>query len=159
MDEKNNSEKEIKEAMEMLLEKTGFSGSVEVKKYLAEDRETVECNIQTEESNFLIGQYGVNLQALQHISRVVLRKLLSEKINFLLDVNSYRKEKNSSIERMARDFAEQALSEKRAVIMRPMTPYERRIVHMELCKNTQVKTESIGEGEDRKVVVKPADML
>jgi len=43
--------------------------------------------------------------------------------------------------------------------MRPMSPYERRIVHMELAKNESVKTESIGDGEDRRVVIKPADLI
>ena len=52
-------------------------------------------------------------------------------------------------------LARQAISDKRPVVLRAMSAYERGIVHMELAGNEQVKTESIGEGEERKVVIKP----
>ena len=159
-EEKNNLEEIIKETVQKLVEKMGFLSDVEVKKITQEeDKETIVCNIQTADSNFLIGQYGVNLQSLQHIARLLVRKKTDDRMNFIVDVNSYRQEKNSSIEKLAREMAEQAVREKRAVVLRPMSPYERRIVHLELSKNAQVKTESIGEGEDRKVVIKPADLV
>jgi spoIIIJ-associated protein len=43
--------------------------------------------------------------------------------------------------------------------MRPMSPYERRLAHMALSENEKIKTESIGEGEDRRIVIKPADLI
>ena len=149
----------IKETVAELVSKMGFESVVEIKEKSGETEETIVCNIKTADSNFLIGQYGVNLQSLQHIARLLVRKLTEERINFTVDVNSYREEKNTSIEKMAEDLAEQAVREKRAVVMRPMSPYERRLVHMVLSKNSQIKTESIGEGEDRKVVIKPADPI
>ena len=158
--EKINFEEAIKSTVEEIVEKMGVVAEVKITKIsLEEGRETVVCDIKTEDSNFLIGQYGVNLQSLQHIARLLARRKIDEKINFIVDVNSYRQEKNSSIERMAREMAEEAIQERRAIVMRPMSPYERRIVHMELSQNTQVKTESIGEGEERKVVIKPADLI
>jgi spoIIIJ-associated protein len=158
--EKSGLEESIKKTVQEMLEKMGFPAEIEIEKTsLEEGRETIVCNIKTEESNFLIGQYGVNLQSLQHIARLLARKKIDERVNFIVDVNFYRQEKNSSIERMAREMAEEAIQERRAIVMRPMSPYERRIVHMELCKNAQVKTESIGEGEDRKVVIKPVDLI
>jgi spoIIIJ-associated protein len=151
-------EEKIKEIVKSLVEKMGFSCEVEInEKREAEEDGSLVCNVKTEESSFLIGQYGVNLQALQHLSRILVRKKTDQKSNFVLDVNSYRQEKNSSIIRLAAEMAEQAIREKRAVVLRPMSPYERRIVHMELSKNSQVKTESIGEGEDRKVVIRPVE--
>ncbi len=137
----------------------GFDGEVEIKESDGESADTVVCNVKTADSNFLIGQYGVNLQSLQHIARLLARKKTEDKINFTVDVNSYREEKNSSIEKMAEDLAEQAIREKRAVVLRPMSPYERRLVHLVLSKNSQIKTESIGEGEERKVVIKPSDSI
>lgn len=156
--EHKDLEKLIKETVEELVEKMGFSSQVEVQKIQGEDQSII-CNIQNEESSFLIGQYGVNLQSLQHIARVIVRKKTEEKVNFIIDVNSYRQEKSSAIEKLARDTAHQVVREKRPVVLRAMSSYERRIIHMELSKNSQVKTESIGEGEERKVVVKPADFL
>ena len=158
--EKNNFEEVVKETVQELVNKMGFAAEIEIKDASSkEGADTVICNIKTEESNFLIGQYGVNLQSLQHIARLLVRKKTEERVNFIVDVNAYRQEKNDSIEKMAREMAEQSVREKRAVILRAMSPYERRIVHMELSKNDQIKTESIGEGEDRKVVIKPVDLI
>lgn len=159
--EHRDLEKLIKEIVEDLVEKMGFPSQVKIQKVQGEygEEQSIICNIQNEESSFLIGQYGVNLQSLQHIARVIVRKKTEEKVNFILDVNSYRQEKSSAVEKLARDTASQVIREKRPVVLRAMSSYERRIIHMELSKNSQVKTESIGEGEERKVVVKPADFL
>jgi len=158
--EKNNFEEAIKEAVHGLVDKMGFTAETEIKKVsMEEGAETIVCNIKTEDSNFLIGQYGVNLQSLQHIARLIVRKKTDDRVNFIVDVNSYRQEKNDSIEKMAREMAEQAVREQRAVVLRPMSPYERRLVHLELSENAKIKTESIGEGEDRKVVIKPVDLI
>ena len=59
------------------------------------------------------------------------------------------------MEELAQSLARQAITEKRPVVLRPMSAYERRVVHVTLAENSQIKTESIGEGEDRKVVIKP----
>lgn len=161
MSEQNKSvEEEIKNIVQEMVDKMGFPAEVAVEKTSSEEeQETIICNIKTEESSFLIGQYGVNLQSLQHVARLLVRKKIDDRVNFTVDVNSYRQEKNNSLEKMAREAAEQALREKRAIMMRPMSSYERRVVHMELSKNSQVKTESISEGEERKVVVKPAELM
>lgn len=148
-----------KEAVKELLEKMGFSCEIEAIINGETDQETLVLDIKSNESNFLIGQHGVNLSALQHLARVVVRKKVADRINFILDVNSYRQEKNDSIVKFAKDMAAQCLSEKRAIVLRPMSPYERRIIHLELSRNDQIRTESIGEGEDRRVVIKPVDLL
>jgi spoIIIJ-associated protein len=160
--EKTTNEEElesrVKEEVESLIAKMNFVSEVEVKKVVEEDGETLICNIKTKDSNYLIGQYGVNLQALQHIARVIVRKKTENRGNFILDVNSYRQEKNETVSALAKSVAQKAILEKKAVTMRPMSPYERRLVHLELSKNEQIKTESVGEGEDRRVVVKPANL-
>jgi len=156
--EKNNIEKKITE----ILDKMGFLFDLEIKE-LEEDEKNQQknliFNIKTQESNYLIGQHGINLQALQHISRIIIRKQLSTKTDFVLDVNSYRQEKNKSIMEMAKNIANQAIMEKKSFILRPMSPYERRLVHLELSKNKEVSTESIGEGEDRRIVIKPLGLI
>lgn len=157
--ERENLEKEIKEIVAKLVEKMGFEASLEMRSGSKENSEMIVCDIKTEDSNFLIGQYGLNLQSLQHIVRVIIRKKLEEPVNFILDVNSYRQEKNDSIARLAKNLADEAISEKREVVMRPMTAYERRLVHMELSKDVRIKTESIGEGESRRIVIKPLELV
>ena len=159
MEEK--SKKMIQETIKELMEKAGFPCEIEVKELKSDEQEGVICNMQTsEDSNLLIGQYGVNLQAFQHIARLAIRKKLGdEKVNFTLDINSYRDQKNQSIIEQAKEAAEQAINEGRVIIMKPMSAYERRLVHMELSKNEKVATESVGEGENRKILVKPVNLI
>lgn len=150
----------IKALIKETIEKMGFScQEIEINQQNIQEEEMLSLNIKTPDSSFLIGQYGANLQSLQHIIRVLAREKLQERTRFILDINSYRKEKNEAVVRLAKEVAEQAIREKRAVVMRPMSPYERRLVHMEFSENNQVQTESIGEGEERKVVIKPLNLL
>ncbi|HEX8974791.1 MAG TPA: R3H domain-containing nucleic acid-binding protein [Patescibacteria group bacterium] len=148
----------IKKTVEEIIEKMGFTATVEISETTEED--SIVCNIATgSDSHFLIGQHGINLQALQHIARLIVRKRSDDKVRFILDINDYRQQKNQTVIEQAEAAAKQAIDEHRSVVMKPMSTYERRIVHMELSKNSNVITESIGEGEGRKIVVKPTDTL
>lgn len=157
MDEKTTAI--IKKTIEELLEKMGFSAEVKISE--SQEEESIVCDITTgADSNFLIGQHGINLQAVQHLARLMVRKAVpEEKLRFILDVNSYRQQKNQSVIEQAKAAAEEAINQHRTVIMKPMSTYERRLVHLELSKNPRIATESTGEGEERKVVVKPSDVL
>lgn len=160
--EKNQKTEDIiKEIIEEILQKMGFSFELEIKKEESEKEEEsrINCNIKTEDSSFLIGQHGINLEALQHVARLIIRKRTENKVNFTLDVNGYRQEKSQAVSQLAKIMAEQAIAGKRAVVLRPMSSFERRIVHMELSGNSQVSTESIGEGEERKVIIKPTSLV
>ena len=159
MEEK--SAKVIKETVKEFMKKAGFNSEIETRKISSENQETIVCDIKTtEDSNLLIGQHGVNLQAFQHIARLIVRKkLANEKVNFTLDVNSYREQKNQSVIEDAREASRQAVNEGRVIIMKPMSAYERRLVHMELSENDKVATESVGEGENRKILVKPVNLV
>jgi len=156
-----NSKKMIQELTKELLEKAGFPSEIEIAESHSDDQDGIICNVKTTgDSNLLIGQYGVNLQAFQHIARLVIRKKLSdERVNFTLDVNSYRDQKNQAIIEQANEAAKQAVNEGRVIIMKPMSAYERRLVHMELSKDEKVATESVGEGENRKILVKPVNLI
>ncbi len=147
--------KTIQQVVLDLTKKMNIESEVEMKEVFQGEKENLVCNVKTEESSYLIGQYGVNLQALQHLARVIVRKKTEEKADFILDVNFYRQEKNESISVLAKSMAERVIAEQKAIVLRPMSPYERRLVHMELSSNDQIKTESIGEGEERQVIIKP----
>jgi spoIIIJ-associated protein len=160
--EQFNLEK-IKALIRETIEKMGFAcKEIEIEQQNSQENqeeETLILNIKTPDSSFLIGQYGANLQSLQHVIRVLVREKLQERTRFVLDINSYRKEKNDAVVLLAKELAEQSIREKRAIVMRPMSPYERRLVHMEFLGNDQIGTESIGEGEERKVVIKPLNLV
>jgi len=146
----------LKNLIKETLEKMTFSDfTLGMREEAGSDGENLVFNVVSKESDLLIGQYGVNLRSLQHILRAMARRRTEEKLRFSVDVNDYRREKISSLADLARNMARQAVEEQGPVVLRPMSAYERRIVHMELAGNDQVKTESIGEGEERKIVIKP----
>ena len=154
-------DKEVKKIIKSvaidIVSKMGIDSDVEIDEIEEENIVNVVCDIRAKnDSNLLIGQNGDNLQALQHIIRLIVRSQTEERINFVVDFNSYKKEKNDSIVSLAKEMAKKTVSEKKAVVLRPMTAYERRLVHMELSENKDVVTESIGDGDDRKIVIKAA---
>lgn len=154
MEDKNL--KIIEKVLKKLLKAMGFDCKIDIKKETRGDQDDLVCNIKIKnDSNFLIGQHGTNLQDLQYIARLIVRKKIDEKIRFTLDVNSYRQQKNELIIEQARSAAQQAIEKGKAIIMMPMSAYERRLVHLELANKKQVATDSSGEGENRKVIVRP----
>lgn len=150
----------LKEIIREILGKMTFSDfEVGVSAESSPDGENLIANVKTTESNLLIGQYGATLAALQHIARLLMRRKSDEKFKFLVDVNGYLRDKAISVSGLATEAAKQAIRDKKPVILRPMSAYERRLVHLELAENENVKTESIGEREERKVVVRPVGEL
>jgi len=150
----------VQEIIQGTLEKMNFS-EVDIVQIDSGNEKISLFNIVTQvDSKFLIGQHGDNLKALQHILRLIVRKtFVEERVDFLLDVNNYRRERDGAVLDIARSAAREATMDKKAVVLREMSPYERRLVHMELAENPEVVTESIGQDDGRKVVVKPADFL
>lgn len=145
----------IKNIVEELVNRMGFSATVEVTE--SKDLPTKYlCSISVAEGqNFLIGQYGMNLAALQHLARIMARKQIGEKLDIVVDVNNYFAEKKEVLEKEAKQALEEALQNNISVALRPMLSYERKIVHAFLSSNESVVTESVGVGEERRVMVRP----
>jgi spoIIIJ-associated protein len=149
------NKKKIEEVVLEVIKLMGFECEVEILED-KEDDSRVICNIKTtKEANLLIGQSGDNLQALQHIVRLLVRKETEDIIKFVLDINSYKKEQEFSILDLAKEMAKQAIDERKTVVMRPMSAYNRRLVHMYLADNSEVITESVGEEGERRIAIKP----
>jgi spoIIIJ-associated protein len=145
----------IKEMVAELLLRLGFEASIEVTEQEGLPNNFF-CMARVEkDQNFLIGQYGTNLAAVQHLVRVMLHKKIADRINIIVDVNDYFLEKKELLEKEAERAAKEALENGISVALRPMLPYERKIVHSYLSLNSNITTESIGKGEERKVMVSP----
>ena len=111
--------------------------------------------IQAEEPSILIGYKGETLAALSHILKKISDTSGSEeeKISFIVDVNRYQKKRISEIKDKANILVERARYYKSSVEMDPMSPYERMIVHSLFSQDPNIKTESTGEGRERRIVV------
>ena len=142
----------IKKTIEELLNIMHFKGDVAIDDLQLHD---VLVNIQTEHAGFLIGQAGANLDALQHIARILVNKKNKEPIQFILDVNNYRRQRIELLRDLAENMANQALSEKVALTLQPMSAYERRIIHLALVNKPEISTESIGQDLERRIIIKP----
>jgi len=135
-----------------LLDKLGFDTDV-----IGKTRDNViYINIQTESPALLIGRGGEGLEALQHLVRTLLSsENLEEHRTVVLDIDGYREKKAEFVKKLAQEKAFKVLASGLQEVMDPMSSYERRIVHM-VCSNiADVESESIGDGGDRKVVIKP----
>jgi spoIIIJ-associated protein len=121
-----------------------------------EDEEPpVVLNITGEDLGILIGRRGETLRALQYLVRLMVSHRLKHWTNLVVDVESYLIRRRQSLESLANRMAEQAVRTGRIQALEPMPAYERRLVHIALRKNPKVTTQSIGEGERRKVTVVP----
>lgn len=145
----------LKRIITRLLEKMGFVATVEIT-IDTNTPDTLLCSVQVDvDQNFLIGQYGVNLAAVQHIVRILARKQIDERVNITVDINGYFADKRVLLEKEAAKATEEAIQNNVSVALRPMLPYERKVVHSFLSQNPSVTTESIGKGTERKVLVRP----
>ncbi|MEI9966460.1 MAG: R3H domain-containing nucleic acid-binding protein [Candidatus Moraniibacteriota bacterium] len=155
MSEQQSSETILKNLAEGLIAKLGFVGSVRVSQKEDSLPPVWQIDITLPEGqHFLIGQHGMNLGALQHLIKILGRRALAEEGTLLVDVNNYFAEKRSFLEREAYQAAEEALKTGFAVTLKPMQPFERKIVHTALASNTAVITESVGKGDERRVLVR-----
>ena len=118
----------------------------------------VKFVIQTDDSGILIGNDGATINAFNHLlKKIIWRKSVKtegEKINFFVDVNDYQSQNIEKIKRQACEVAEKVSLFKRDIEMNAVNSYERMIIHSVLADNPDVLTESTGEGEFRRVVVK-----
>jgi spoIIIJ-associated protein len=103
----------------------------------------------------LIGRRGDTLNALQYVLRLMVSHKLQHRINLILDVDGYKAKRAERLRGLANRMAEQALTENRTVVLEPMPPHERRLIHIALRANPAVTTKSVGEGDARKVTIVP----
>jgi spoIIIJ-associated protein len=103
----------------------------------------------------LIGRRGETLSALQYITRLIIGREKAGRRRILLDVNGYKVRREEKLRGLARRLAQQAVDTDRTVVLEPMPAFERRIIHLALRDHPEVSTQSIGEGDRRKVTIIP----
>lgn len=115
----------------------------------------VMVNVQGGDLSILIGRHAETLNAFQLITRLIVGKEVGHTAHVIIDVEGFRKRREDSLRQLAQRMAQQAVSTGTRQSLEPMTPAERRIVHMELRDSNEVSTESVGEDPKRKVVIIP----
>ncbi len=117
----------------------------------------VIVEVEGEDLGVLIGRRGDNLAALQYILGLMVQKQVGLWPNLQVDVAGYRRRREETLEGLARRMARRVLETQQPFTFEPMPARERRILHVTIQDDRRVETESIGEGDDRRVVIYPAE--
>lgn len=120
-----------------------------------EEPPTIFIDILGKDLGLLIGRRGEHLAHLQYIVNLIANKRLGDYTRVIVDVEAYRTRREESLIALAERVARQVTRSGRPIVLEPMPPNERRVVHMTLRENPSVATESNGEGQDRRITVMP----
>ena len=115
--------------------------------------EVINVNIKTDHDAVLIGKGGRTLQALNELVRVAIHNRYNKHYKILLDIGEYKEEKYEKLIQMARKYAKEVQQTKGKVTLRPMPSDERRIIHGALTNYHNIKTESVGQGKERRLTI------
>ena len=129
-------------------------GDVTIDEYEGDEGELI-LDITGDDMAVLIGRHGKTLDALQFLISAITVRKIGYRFPVIIDVEGYKQRQRQKLESLARASARKAVSQGRSIKLRPMTPYERRIIHVALRDDERVETASEGEGSARHVVVLP----
>ena len=113
--------------------------------------------IEGESAANLIGHHGETLDSLQYLANLCLARKCEgehkEYVKVIVDIENYRAKREETLRALARRMGDKAIKYKRNVLLEPMNPYERRIIHSEIQKIEGISTHSVGYDENRKIVI------
>jgi spoIIIJ-associated protein len=136
-----------------LLERMGVKAEVEG--FLKEGNLYLE--IKGDQEGILIGKHGRTLESLQMLVNRMVNKQLKSSMRVLIDIDDYRKRRADSMAKMAQRLGERAKRTGHSQTVGPLNAHDRRIIHITLKEDPSLKTESLGEGELKKVKIIPME--
>jgi spoIIIJ-associated protein len=142
-------------ALEMLVEilkRMGLMIDVRVR----EDAEEVILDVAGEDAGRVIGKKGQTLDALQFLINKIVNRFPDGRRHIVLDSGDYRARREHGLASMARREAKRAVQQSRIITLEPMSPRDRRVIHLSLAKFPGVSTRSDGQGSERRVRIIPA---
>jgi spoIIIJ-associated protein len=134
-----------------LIDQLGIAGEIEV----AEQDETVDVLLKTEETGIVIGYHGEVLDSLQLVLSLMVAQKIGRFQRLTLEVGDYKKNRSEYLEKLAFQVKEKVVREGREHAVSSLRPWERRIMHMLLKDDEEVTSESVGEGKERVLIIKP----
>jgi spoIIIJ-associated protein len=151
-----------RDVLEQILDLLDVSASVvtRVQPTVTEDNNSTETSpitldVEGDDLGILIGRRGQTLTALQYIVRLLVGRRGKTWVPIIIDVEGYKQRRYRALQSFAREMADRVKARGAPFTLEPMPPYERRIIHLTLADHPYVMTESIGQGEERKVVIRP----
>ncbi|WP_430884510.1 RNA-binding cell elongation regulator Jag/EloR [Fusibacter sp. JL216-2] len=117
------------------------------------DGKDLSIEMSGTEMALLIGRRGQTLDALQYLVSLIVNKDREDYVRVILDTENYREKRRATLEKLAKRLARKAKKTRKDIVLEPMNPYERRIIHSTLQGNPYVSTKSEGEEPFRKVII------
>jgi spoIIIJ-associated protein len=125
--------------------------------YATRDDDVIQLNIPSTQMNgFLIGQHGDNMRAMQFLVSSALKNQGHEYSRVNVDVAGYKQQRADRLAQTAEAWVKQVKDSNEPMELKPMNAADRRVIH-KLANDSGLNTESVGEGRDRRVVLKPMD--
>ncbi len=143
-------EAEIVDFVKTLLARMGFKAQVVVG---SREPKRLGIDVETDRSAVLIGKQGKTLEAFQFICNLAATRLGAEGTRVIIDTQDYRSRREHSLERMAAQAADRVRRNRESVLLEPLNPFERRIVHTAIARRGDVETESEGDGLYKRIRV------
>lgn len=161
-DQDQNMGEIVRDVLERLLDLMAVDGTVLLQDEPVIEQElgattSIAFNIKGDDLGILIGRRGQTLSSLQYIVRLIVGHQTKIWEPVLIDVEGYKQRRYQGLQNLAQHMAEQVGAKGIPFTLEPMSPYERRIVHLALTDHPDVTTESIGQGEGRRVVIVPKE--
>lgn len=150
--------KVAREVIETLIRLTGVTAQVHLQAPQAKDAQgppPTVFNLVGEDSGLLIGRRGETLGSLQFLVNLMASRRLKERVSVTVDVEEYRQRRQEALTNLALRLADRAATTGRTIALEPMPANERRLVHLALADHPRVSSQSIGYGDERKVVIIP----
>lgn len=120
-----------------------------------EGRASAVLDIEGDDLGLLIGRRGTTLAALQYMVNVMLTRKMDSRVIVTVDVERYHRRREETLQNLAQRMADRVSNSGRPMTLEPMPPSERRIIHLTLSGDEDVVTGSVGQGDDRKIVIRP----
>ena len=146
-------EEQLGEVLDNLLGMLLLEGSYDIE----EGEDSFLVSIETKDAGRLIGARGESLDGLQLlVNQMVARKIGEESFKrVVIDVEGWRKQKEEELVQSAKSWGKQVLESGKELELEPQSPWQRRIIHMTISAMEGLSSESVGEGRDRHIVIKP----
>ena len=149
-----NNDEAVKMAKDFLMKIfAAMKIQVVMEKFVSKEDGSVTFKLHGADMGILIGKHGQTLDSLQYLTNLVANKNSAERIRIMIDIEDYRERRAHTLTRLALRLAERVKRSGDRVVLEPMNPHERKIIHMALQNDNRVNTLSEGEDPYRRVVI------
>jgi spoIIIJ-associated protein len=143
---------EAKQVLQEILDKMGFMAQV----YMTDATDSgIFLDIKGDDISRIIGKDGYTIDAIQYLINIIVNKGEENRKRIDIDAGGYRKKQEKRVEHIATETAEEVILSKKEIMLPPMNPRERRIVHMTIKNMKNVSSHSTGEKGERRVIITP----